>query len=192
MEQTNGNLSIPLTCGKCGSNNSVFVHNLTSTTRCRTCRAIVTPVAEPVCVGASSIVDLLEGAKVPVLAVFFDLRSGPCRVAAPDVNLLAHKVAGRALVVKVDAGACPELAIACGAHSFPYFLLLKGSERMLEHHGAAHETEMRRWLQPVTQSDGCLRPSRMAGFIDRYMRLLQGAQTMFWPWIRSGVRVQST
>jgi len=149
----------------------------------------VSPVAEPVCVDTSSFTDLLDGAAVPVLAAFFDLRSGPCRVAAPDVHALARTIAGQAIVLKVDAGACPELAIACGAHSLPYFILVKGSEPVLEHHGAAPETEMRRWLQPVTQPDGSLRPGRIAALFDRSTQLLQEARNKFQQWIRFGVSI---
>jgi hypothetical protein len=70
-------------------------------------------------------------------------------------------------------------------------MLLNGFEPVLEHHGAAPEAEMRRWLQPVTQSVGSLRPSRIAALFDWSMRLLQEARTMFWPWIRSGVPVRN-
>ena len=158
MTQANQDLSLTLTCTKCGSKNSVLIRHMDRAICCRKCKEIVSPVAQPLCVNSSAFLDLLRGAPVPILAVFFDLRSAPCRVAAPDVHRLAREMAGRAIVVKIDADICPELAITFGVHSFPHFVLLRNSETLLECDGAVPESEIRRWLQPAARAESLLGP----------------------------------
>lgn len=178
MEKTNKNVSIPLTCAECGSNNSVFICNITSRTRCRSCKAPVSPIAEPVCVDSASFMNFVGAATAPILAVFLDLRSGPCRQATPDLHALARDLAGRAIILKVDAGICPELAIAYGASSLPYFVLWSDSKPLLEHHGAVSEAEMKRWLKPMEEADSQgLR--RMAKVLDGSARLVRAIRQGF-------------
>jgi len=44
---------------------------------------------------------------------------GPCRMVAPEVKKAAENLAGRALVLKVDTEANPELSARFGIRSIP-------------------------------------------------------------------------
>ena len=56
-------------------------------------------------------------------------------------------MAGRALVLKVDTQAHPELADLYQIQSIPHFAVFSGGRQLMQHSGLARRTEMRRWLE---------------------------------------------
>jgi thioredoxin 2 len=56
---------------------------------------------------------------VPVVVDFWAAWCGPCRMVAPEIKKAAEHLAGRALVLKVDTDANPELSSRFGIRSIP-------------------------------------------------------------------------
>lgn len=135
-------------CPGCGANNRVPAARLADTGRCGACKVPLPPVGEPLNVNQAAFDEIIGAAKVPVLVDFWAEWCGPCRIAAPEVHLLAREVAGQALVLKVDTEAEPRLAARFQVQSIPYFVVFRNGQPALQRAGFTGRAEMRRWLTP--------------------------------------------
>jgi thioredoxin 1 len=52
----------------------------------------------------------------------------PCKAAAPVIEELAERYAGRLKVVVIDGGECPDLVATLGVRGFPTFLGVRSAE----------------------------------------------------------------
>ena len=68
-------------------------------------------------------------------------------MAAPEVERLAQEMAGRALVLKVDTEAHPNLAERFQIQSIPNFVVFGNGRPVFRQAGLAPRAEMRRWLE---------------------------------------------
>jgi thioredoxin 2 len=68
-------------------------------------------------------------------------------MAAPEVKAVAHEMAGRALVLKVDTEANQELAAHFRIQSIPNFAVLRGRDVILQQPGLVDRAQLRRWLE---------------------------------------------
>src|SRR5215470_11266854 len=107
------------TCAACGTKNRTPVAHLADTGRCGNCKAPLPPLAEPIDADPALFDQIIQSAAVPVLVDFWAQWCGPCRMAAPHVKQLATEMAGKALVVKVDTDAHPDLAARYEVRSIP-------------------------------------------------------------------------
>ena len=139
--------SIVSMCPSCRAKNRIPAQHLADRGRCGACKALLPPVSEPVAADASSFDEIIASAKVPVLVDFWAAWCGPCRMAAPEVEKLASEMAGRALVLKVDTEAQPELAARYRIQSIPNFIVFRGGQVAMQRAGVAPRAEMRRWLE---------------------------------------------
>lgn len=142
-----------LGCGSCGTTNRLRYTGLEKPTQCGKCKTALPHPASPIDAPNARLFDAaVTRSSVPVLVDFWAAWCGPCRMVAPEVEKLAERTAGRALVLKVDTESNPELSARYGIKSIPTIMIFQagkeitrtagvqpaaGLEQLLERHAHA-------------------------------------------------------
>jgi len=133
-------------CPSCGKKNRLSPAHLTDHGKCGSCAAKLDVVAEPLSVDAADFDAIVAQARVPVLIDFWADWCGPCHMAAPEVAKTAKAMAGKAIVLKVDTEANPELAARHQIRGIPNFVVYSGGKPVMQQAGAVDSRQMIEWL----------------------------------------------
>jgi len=123
-------------CPFCAAANRVDLTRLASGPKCAKCGKPLR-LDRPQKVTDKDFDRTITGSSVPVVVDFYADWCGPCKAMAPTLDEFAAKLAGEALVVKLDTEANPAAAARFGIRGIPTLIAFEGGKEKRRHVGMA-------------------------------------------------------
>lgn len=83
----------------------------------------------------------------PVLAYFWAIWCGPCKLVAPSVEVIAQEYSDRLKVVKMEIDPNPETVKAYKVEGVPALRLIKNQQVVKSHEGAMTKQQLLDWVE---------------------------------------------
>ena len=128
---------VVVACGACGKKNRMAYERLGEAVQCGQCKEPIKPPAEPIEIHASADFDrLIAQSSLPVVVDYWAPWCGPCRMVAPELQKVAARQAGQAIVVKVNTDEVSELGQRFNIRSIPTLAVFAGGKELARESGA--------------------------------------------------------
>jgi thioredoxin 2 len=126
-----------VTCLSCGTTNRERYEHLDRAIRCARCKTALPPPSSAVEIPDAAVFDaVVRSAVVPIAVDFWAPWCGPCRAMAPELEKAAGRLSGRALIVKVNTEATPELGERFRIRSIPTLAVFREGREVARSSGA--------------------------------------------------------
>jgi thioredoxin 2 len=132
-----------VTCAHCGRKNRVPAV-APGAPRCGNCH---NPIAWVAAAGDDTFGEVVDEAAIPVLVDMWATWCGPCRMVSPALEQVAHDLAGRLKLVKVDVDAAPKTSARFTVQAVPTLLVMRRGEVIARRAGAASAAVLRQWVE---------------------------------------------
>jgi thioredoxin 2 len=129
-------------CDHCGQANRVPAA-AAGTARCAKCHQPLPWIADA---DDTTFAEVADAAKIPVVVDLWAPWCGPCRMVSPALEQLAHDLAGKLKLVKVNVDNSPRLSQRFGAQAIPTLLVLRDGQVIARQTGAAPLPALRAWV----------------------------------------------
>ena len=121
---------------------------LDSGVRCAKCKNPIEAPSEPIEIATTSDFDrVIAQSSLPVVVDYWAPWCGPCRMVAPEVQKVAARQAGRALVIKVNTDELTDVGQRFGIRSIPTLAVFAGGREVTRVAGARPASEIEALLQ---------------------------------------------
>jgi thioredoxin 2 len=138
---------IVVACEACGKKNRLSYERLGEPVKCGQCKQPINMVAEPIDMHSSADFDrLVANASIPVVVDYWAPWCGPCRMVAPELQKVAARQAGQALVVKVNTDELTDLGQRFGIRSIPTLAVFAGGKEVARESGARPAAEIEAFI----------------------------------------------
>ena len=141
-------------CPHCGRNNRQAYRALGKPMRCGHCKQTVPPPTTPVEARSTAAFDAAaSSSSLPLVVDFWAPWCGPCRVMAPQLDIVAQRRAGQWLVVKVDTEALPDLAGRHRIQSIPTLAVFTGGREVARAAGARAAADIEKFVEQTLSGE---------------------------------------
>jgi thioredoxin 2 len=144
---------VVVVCSVCAQKNRLVYERLGETVRCGKCKTAIGAPNQPIEVTSTADFDrLVAQSSLPVVVDYWAPWCGPCRMVAPEVQKVAARRAGQAIVVKVNTDQLADLGQRYSIRSIPTLAVFAGGREMTRSSGARPAEEIEALVDQATQS----------------------------------------
>ena len=142
-----------VTCPSCGQKNRLAYDRLGDPVRCGKCKQPLKPPAAPLDMTTTADFDrLIAGSSLPVVVDYWAPWCGPCRMVAPELEKVAARQAGKAVVVKVNTDQLIDLGERYGILSIPTLAVFAGGREVSRASGARPAADIEKFIEQAAAS----------------------------------------
>jgi thioredoxin 2 len=135
-------------CAGCGKKNRLAYERLGDSVQCGECKKRLSAPDTPIEVPRSADFDrLIAQSSLPVVVDYWAPWCGPCRMVAPELQKVAARQAGKALVVKVNTDELSDLGERFGIRSIPTMAVFAGGKEVARTSGARPAADIEAFLE---------------------------------------------
>lgn len=135
-------------CPHCGKRNRLGYENLARTGRCGHCHQDLPHAGQPAEIDSAANFDaLVAKSSLPILVDFWADWCPPCKILAPELEIVARNGAGKWIIAKVNTERVPELQRRFRIGSIPTLKVFKGGREVAEQAGAMGAPAVQAWLE---------------------------------------------
>ena len=134
-------------CGACGKKNRLAYERLGDAVQCGQCKQPLGAPGEPIEIHHTADFDrLVATSSLPVVVDYWAPWCGPCRMVAPELQKVAARQAGRAIVVKVNTDELSDLGQRFNIRSIPTLAVFAGGKEIARESGARPAEEIEAFI----------------------------------------------